>query len=621
MCPFNLERALAIVVASVLEAGALLRAEFHREGGPRGVIDTCPADAEAERILRDRLRAEFPTHGIIGEELASENVPSTDPDGYVWLIDPNDGTNPFQKGFRGAAVSLGLLRAGVPVLGVVYAHTAPDDDGDLFTWAEGYPLRRNGVEVKRVWPSEVNADSIVLVSHHADERPALAASLVYPARFRPMPSIAYRLALAAVGDGDVGISLNGPGALDVVGGHALLIGAGGNLYDDSARPHVYSREGVGGGNCFGGLPWLRDTERAIATLPANEDVSKRLSRDVFTRLEPGHAISDAALLRRAQGCLLGQLAGDSLGSLVEFQSAREILAKYPNGVRELADGGTWGTLAGQPTDDSELALSLARSLVKMRGFNPRDVIEAYARWYRSGPFDIGNTTSMALRAAARAIETEEDPLVAAATSASMTSQANGALMRVSPLGIMGWNHDAALLWKYSEEDAMLTHPHPACQATSAVFTFAIATLLREGATPRDVWHRTIAKAEEQGVGEQAPAVIEALRDADAGPPPDFMLHQGWVLVALRNAFYQLLHAPSFEEGVVDTVMRGGDTDTNAAIAGALLGAAHGREAIPRSWRNAVLTCRALPLQGVRNPRPPALWPIDAMTLAERLLLV
>ncbi len=64
-----------------------------------------------------------------------------------------------------------------------------------------------------------------------------------------------------------------------------------------------------------------------------------------------------------------------------------------------------------------------------------------------------------------------------------------------------------------------------------------------------------------------------------------------VLVALQNAFYQLLHADSLEEGVVDTVMAGGDTDTNACIAGALLGACHGLEAIPERWREAILACR------------------------------
>ena len=50
---------------------------------------------------------------------------------------------------------------------------------------------------------------------------------------------------------------------------------------------------------------------------------------------------------RALGCLLWQLAGDALGSLVEFQSPEEIRHSYPEGVRDLANGGTWDTLAGQ----------------------------------------------------------------------------------------------------------------------------------------------------------------------------------------------------------------------------------------------------------------------------------
>lgn len=50
---------------------------------------------------------------------------------------------------------------------------------------------------------------------------------------------------------------------------------------------------------------------------------------------------EVGMLSRAQGCLLGQLAGDSLGSLVEFCGPDDIRREYPNGVRELADGGTW----------------------------------------------------------------------------------------------------------------------------------------------------------------------------------------------------------------------------------------------------------------------------------------
>ena len=92
-----------------------------------------------------------------------------------------------------------------------------------------------------------------------------------------------------------------------------------------------------------------------------------------------HSI-DGGVLVRAQGCLLGQLAGDALGSLVEFRSEEEILREYPDGVRDLADGGTWNTIAGQPTDDSELALSLSRLLVRIGRYDATEARKAYVSW-------------------------------------------------------------------------------------------------------------------------------------------------------------------------------------------------------------------------------------------------
>jgi hypothetical protein len=68
-------------------------------------------------------------------------------------------------------------------------------------------------------------------------------------------------------------------------------------------------------------------------------------------------------------------------------------------------------------------------------------------------------------------------------------------------------------------------------------------------------------------------------------------------------------------------MAGGDTDTNGAIAGALLGAVHGRDAIPPQWLRSILSCRPLPDSGTSNPRPIEFWPVDALRLAEKLLVL
>jgi hypothetical protein len=119
-------------------------------------------------------------------------------------------------------------------------------------------------------------------------------------------------------------------------------------------------------------------------------------------------------------------------------------------------------------------------------------------------------------------------------------------------------------------------------------------------------------------GEELPDRDRPSREA--GRPVWDSTRMGWVCVALQNAFHQLLHAGSLEAGVVDTVARGGDADTNAAIAGALLGAVHGRESVPWQWRDRVPSGRPIEgLPGVRRPRPRPFWPVDALLLAERLL--
>ncbi len=310
---------------------------------------------------------------------------------------------------------------------------------------------------------------------------------------------------------------------------------------------------------------------------------------------------DIDILFRAQGSLLGQLAGDSLGSLVEFRAPDDIQREYPKGVRELADGGTWNTIAGQPTDDSEMALLLARMLADQGRYDPEEARKAYMFWLDSGPFDCGMTVAGGLRG-------RPNP----------DSQANGAMMRISPLGIFGANHDAELVAEWARQDAAITHPHPVCQQANALFTMAIAHAVRRGCDGRDLYEQIVTWAENMNVDG---SLLEAVRGAAESPPADYVRQQGWVLTAFRNALWQLLHATNLEEAVVDSVMRGGDTDTNAAICGAILGAVHGRDAVPGQWVESLLNCRPAAGQpNVRHPRPECFWPVDALELAERLLV-
>lgn len=196
------------------------------------------------------------------------------------------------------------------------------------------------------------------------------------------------------------------------------------------------------------------------------------------------------------------------------------------------------------------------------------------------------------------------------------SQANGAMMRISPLGIFGGNHPLDKVATWARQDAGLTHPHPVCVEANALFTMAIAHAIKTGPEPRALYNSVVGWAKDIGVHC---SLHEVIRAAVERPPADYLHQQGWVLIAFHNALWQLLHAPNFEEGIVDTVMRGGDTDTNAAICGALLGAVYGLEAVPPRWVDRILNCRPFAGHpGVRHPRPECFWPVDAMDLGERL---
>ncbi|QDU98244.1 inositol monophosphatase family protein [Lignipirellula cremea] len=606
-------------VAAVQEAGEALRQEFHQQGGPEGTGGHAEIDERIEEQLRDRFRQLTPSFRIVGEELGSDFPDDPDSEQHCWVIDPNDGTRFYLSGFRGSSVSVALLRGGVPVLGVVYAYGAPTDHGDLFAWAEGETFERNGQPVQRAaWAKQLTPAHTVLVSQNADYHSTEFAAGTAPARFRACTSIAWRLALAAAGEGEAALSLSGPVAWDYAAGHALLKAVGGDLYNSQGEPITYTMLGhsSSGGVCAGGGPTARQLAQANWDGVFGARQRSTTSYDLV-RPQRGDAIADVGLLDRAQGCLLGQLAGDSLGGLVEFETAAAIAARYPDKVTELADGGCWGNLAGQATDDSELALLLARTLVEVEQFDEDAIAAAYAFWFRSGPFDIGNTTRQALAAANKANNQGDSPAAASRAAASQSSQANGALMRISPLALFGHAAPPHELVAWAQADALLTHPHLVCQHASAVFVLAIQRALVTGDSPRELYDYTLAWAESSDIHAD---VLASLEQASSGRPAEYQQQMGWVRIALQNAFYQLLHAETAAEGIIDTVMQGGDTDTNGAIAGALLGAAHGASTLPSQWVDRLLTCRPLPkITPTKHPRPRAFWPVDALFLAERLL--
>ncbi|MCO6395491.1 ADP-ribosylglycohydrolase family protein [Corynebacterium sp. MC-17D] len=268
---------------------------------------------------------------------------------------------------------------------------------------------------------------------------------------------------------------------------------------------------------------------------------------------------DQSLRTRARGAMYGQIIGDNLGAIVEFSSPAQIRSRFPDGVRELTGGGPFNVAPGQATDDSELALALARSMVRCGGYEEKDVFESYVRWAASFPPDIGNTCAAALR----------PPFAPNAVSKS-----NGALMRVSPIAI-AYAHDPQLAGDHARTDARLTHPNEYPVVINGMYCEALARTI-SGEDPREA---LLAAA-----GDEASTIREFMQHL----PVDVYSHRmGYVQFAWNIVCYFVANGASFEEDLVAIVGMGGDTDTNAAIAGAFLGAVYGEEGIPRRWRQII----------------------------------
>lgn len=105
----NYQAALASAVEAARRAGQLLRDEFHRLGGPRGSGGHAEADEPAEKIIRKIILEAFPA-AYRGEETAAASGGDGE---HLWLVDPNDGTRSYLRGWRGSAVSIALLRDGI----------------------------------------------------------------------------------------------------------------------------------------------------------------------------------------------------------------------------------------------------------------------------------------------------------------------------------------------------------------------------------------------------------------------------------------------------------------------------------------------------------------------------
>ncbi len=272
---------------------------------------------------------------------------------------------------------------------------------------------------------------------------------------------------------------------------------------------------------------------------------------------------------RLRGVAVGAAIGDALGMPLEFKE------RVPSDrlVREMQPG---RIPAGSFTDDTEMALALADSLLERYPLDPDNLAGHFVAWYRTGPSDVGIQTSSALR---RIEAGERWRAAAEAVQASRPNSAgNGSVMRCWPVALAYHRNQQGLL-EASELQGRITHPHVDCVAGSAFINITIFHLL-QGALPGEA----VARA---GQDVELPDAVRSMVEAAPTRTRDELKNTGWVRHTLESAVWGLLTTNSFEEAVVQVANLGNDADTAASVAGALAGAAYGLAAIPSRWRAAL----------------------------------
>ena len=275
---------------------------------------------------------------------------------------------------------------------------------------------------------------------------------------------------------------------------------------------------------------------------------------------------------RFLGTLLGAAAGESLGAPHENKTADQV-----GTPREITGGGVWA--AGEPTDDIYLTLIFLRSLASRRKLDLDDVAQALLKWFAGKPKDIGNLT----RAALENLRAGEPPSQSGAIAwedSGRKAAGNGSVMCCAPIGLLhvknleGLSDDA-------QAASRITHYDPRCVGACVGVATAVALLVRGGKDADEAISRAATAA-----GAHSDDALAAIERGASKKPADLHVDgedRGCALHAVELAFSALASASSLEDGLVAVVSRGGDTDTNACVAGALLGAKFGKGQVPERW--------------------------------------
>ena len=326
--------------------------------------------------------------------------------------------------------------------------------------------------------------------------------------------------------------------------------------------------------------------------------------------------SDAQLRGRFHGCLLGGAAGDALGAPVEFLDLEEIVKAYgEGGIRDFAPA--YGKL-GSITDDTQMTLFTAEGMLSaqlasaLRGQEPdffRAATVSYARWLTTQEISQRGLSAAAKSGwllQQRKLFSRRAPGTTClsalhsnrgkVTRAANDSKGCGGVMRIAPVGMYfahALNRDCKRdglipsTFSAGSDLAAITHGHPSGCLSAGVLAVIVGLVLAGSPLKEAI---DAAKGElrnHKSHKETLAAITQAEELAEARPRERSALRvmgKGFVAEeALAMGLYCALSARDFEDGVILAVNHSGDSDSTGSIAGNLLGAAAGLEAIPDRW--------------------------------------
>ncbi|MEW2582044.1 ADP-ribosylglycohydrolase family protein [Streptomyces virginiae] len=299
-------------------------------------------------------------------------------------------------------------------------------------------------------------------------------------------------------------------------------------------------------------------------------------------------------LDRAVGAVLGSAAGDALGAPYEFGPAGQLGARG----EEMRGGGGWDP--GEATDDTQMAVLVAESLLERGGLELPDVFGRFQRWAAGQPKDIGLQTE--------AVLTSGDSWdLAAALHFQINARAagNGCLMRASGSAVYFSAAGRQATMDAARRIAALTHGDQAAWEGTAILHELVRVAL-DGADPLAALPATLDAVHPDHRGRYAQVLAP---DWHPGLATEF---NGAVWPCLGSAVWALRTTSGFAQAVRAAVDLGGDTDTVAAVTGALAGARYGQGAVPPPWTERL----HVPLPGFGER---VLYADDLRALAQRLL--